>query len=59
MTTIDGKAGVDIMTGGAGKDVFKAVIGGTTAVTAVTDKITDFEVGVDTLARPGCNNCSG
>ena len=47
--TIDGKAGVDIMTGGAGKDVLKAVIGGSTAVTVVTDKVTDFEVGVDKL----------
>ena len=37
------------MTGGAGKDVLKAVIGGSTAVTAVTDKVTDFEVGVDKL----------
>ena len=46
---IDGKAGVDIMTGGAGKDTFKAVIGGNTAVTAITDKVTDFEVGVDKL----------
>ena len=30
-------------------DVLKAVIGGSTAVTAVTDKVTDFEVGVDKL----------
>lgn len=45
---IEGNAGVDTMTGGAGNDTFSIVENNaTTAVTAVTDKITDYETGVD------------
>lgn len=43
---IDGKAGVDIMTGGAGTDTFVTTTA-SSATTAVQDKITDYETGLE------------
>jgi len=46
---LQGNAGVDTYTGGAGKDTFSVAEGAaTTAVTIVTDIITDFETGLGT-----------
>jgi Ca2+-binding RTX toxin-like protein len=44
---IEGNAGIDTMTGGAGADTFSIVENNSgTAVVAVTDIITDFEIGL-------------
>jgi len=48
--TLRGGAGNDILSGGTGEDVFEFVAGGSGFI---TDTITDFEIGTDSIALSG------